>query len=659
MIRATFKGLLGRKLRTALTAFAIVLGVAMVTGAYVADRHDRSAFGELSTPGLQCRRRITAKRASRATTNGGRRRRRCRRRSCQRCSTCRRWPAPGRDDRHREAHGKSGKVITRGGRPGLAFSYSPPTRPSARSPASGSCPTARRDRHRRRHRSKQHYMVGDTIGVIARGPSASTGSAARSLSRGRLDRRRHDHGLPADGAQTLFRRAGPSTQSSCRRARAPHRRRSWPRSRPCSRRSAHVRPARRRPAATKGMSVPRHLQDLRSPFGGIALFVGSFIIFNTLSITVAQRAREFGLMRMIGASRRQILRSVLLEASLIGLLASVIGIVVGFRLAQGPQPLFSPFGLDLPPTGTVFETRTLLVALLVGIVGSRCLPGSSGAARHPDPAGRGSARGVSSLPPSRIARFAAARRARDPARRVPALLRHLRRGHHDRQRLGTMGAGACSCSWAWRCSRRGSYRRSRRCSAGPRRASSAPRAARPRERHAQPGPDRHDRGRAHDRLRPGHVRGVLAHGFKTSFSTRLDQLFWPNFAVTATTTSAPPPFAWRTPPRSAARREGGHHVRAGQVKAFGTTLDLTGIQPDISRVINFKWQPGCPATPAALGGDGAIIKEVRLRPQAPGRFAASPSRRRTRKFITSSVRGVTSPPEFGIPRRRQISKPAL
>ena len=83
-------------------------------------------------------------------------------------------------------------------------------------------------------------------------------------------------------------------------------------------------------------------------FGGIALFVGAFVIFNTLSITVAQRTRELATLRTLGASRRQVLRSVLLEAAAIGVVASLIGLAVGFGLAKGLTALFGALGLELP-----------------------------------------------------------------------------------------------------------------------------------------------------------------------------------------------------------------------------------------------------------------------------------------------------------------------
>jgi putative ABC transport system permease protein len=101
-------------------------------------------------------------------------------------------------------------------------------------------------------------------------------------------------------------------------------------------------------------------------FGGVAILVGAFTIFNTLSITVAQRTRELGLLRMIGAGRRQVLGSVLVEALVLGLLASVAGVVAGLGLAKALDALFDSMDIALPDAGTVFATRTIVVAMLVG-----------------------------------------------------------------------------------------------------------------------------------------------------------------------------------------------------------------------------------------------------------------------------------------------------
>src|SRR5262249_45334520 len=98
-------------------------------------------------------------------------------------------------------------------------------------------------------------------------------------------------------------------------------------------------------------------QKVLLAFGGIAPFVGAFIIFNSLAITVAQRAREFGLLRTIGASRRQVLASVISEAVVIGGLASAVGLFLGLALAKGLNSLFTSFGIDLPQAGLVLATR--------------------------------------------------------------------------------------------------------------------------------------------------------------------------------------------------------------------------------------------------------------------------------------------------------------
>jgi putative ABC transport system permease protein len=103
-------------------------------------------------------------------------------------------------------------------------------------------------------------------------------------------------------------------------------------------------------------------------FAFIALLVGSFLIFNTFSITVAQRVTEFGMLRTLGASRRQILSAVLIEALAIGTVGAVLGIGGGLVIAKLLNLLLEAFGVDLPTTGLVMETRTIVVSLVIGIV---------------------------------------------------------------------------------------------------------------------------------------------------------------------------------------------------------------------------------------------------------------------------------------------------
>jgi putative ABC transport system permease protein len=103
-------------------------------------------------------------------------------------------------------------------------------------------------------------------------------------------------------------------------------------------------------------------------FAGISLFVGAFQIFNTFSITVAQRTREFGMLRTLGASRGQILSSVGIEALVLGLLGAIGGLAAGILFAGGINALFKAIGADLPNTGTVVLARTVIVSLLIGVV---------------------------------------------------------------------------------------------------------------------------------------------------------------------------------------------------------------------------------------------------------------------------------------------------
>src|SRR3954454_7594774 len=103
-------------------------------------------------------------------------------------------------------------------------------------------------------------------------------------------------------------------------------------------------------------------------FAAVALLVGGFLIFNTFSVTVAQRTKEFALLRVLGASRRQLLRSVLVETLVVGVVASVLGVLAGFALAPGLAAMLKAFGIDLGTTGLVIRPATIIIGLAIGIV---------------------------------------------------------------------------------------------------------------------------------------------------------------------------------------------------------------------------------------------------------------------------------------------------
>ncbi len=103
-------------------------------------------------------------------------------------------------------------------------------------------------------------------------------------------------------------------------------------------------------------------------FAFIALFVGTFLIYNTFQFIVAQRLRELALLRAIGATRSQVVRTVLAESILLGVLGSVIGLAVGAGLAIALRAGLEAFGIALPSTSLVIQPRTIIVALAVGVI---------------------------------------------------------------------------------------------------------------------------------------------------------------------------------------------------------------------------------------------------------------------------------------------------
>ena len=162
-------------------------------------------------------------------------------------------------------------------------------------------------------------------------------------------------------------------------------------------------------------------------FGLIALFVGAFVIVNSLSITIAQRTRELATLRTLGASRRQVLLSVVLEALVMGILASIVGLFLGLGLAKGLFWLFDAVGFTLPNNGILLETRTVVISLALGIVVTLIASFFPALRATRVPADRGRARG---------------RRA--AARPLPSL------PDAGRGSASPRSASRCSC---WACSR--------------------------------------------------------------------------------------------------------------------------------------------------------------------------------------------------------------
>jgi putative ABC transport system permease protein len=144
-------------------------------------------------------------------------------------------------------------------------------------------------------------------------------------------------------------------------------------------------------AEERAEPIRQGVGNLRSAlvgFAAVGVVVGSFIIFNTFAILVAQRTRELGMLRALGASRAQVLGSVVAEAAIIGAVAAGIGLVAGIGLARLLLRVvgFTQLGLGAPEATAVVLVRTIVIAVLVGLlvtVGSAIIPAVRAAKTSP------------------------------------------------------------------------------------------------------------------------------------------------------------------------------------------------------------------------------------------------------------------------------------
>jgi putative ABC transport system permease protein len=374
LTRFALRGLLSRKLRTALTAIAIVLGVSMVCGTYVLTDSISQAFDAIfastyrNTDAV-----ITGKRAFNGSANGS-------------------SVNPSFDESllpkvkalpdvgaalggvQGDAHliGENGKAIVFGGAPNIGFSVDPSQpRFNSLTLVEGAWPNAGEVIVDRSTAGKKHLEVGQIIGVQSRGPvvrfrisGIAKYGAVSSIGGATLA------GFDLQSAQQLFGKEGKLDQIriAAKSGIDPQRLEAEVRTILPSGtqvKSGSAQATSDAQDTTEGISF---LQKFLLAFGGVALFVGAFVIANSLSITIAQRTREFATLRTLGASRGQVLVSVTLEALAVGVLASVTGLFLGLGLAKGLFKLFDAIGFTLPNNGLTLETRTIVVSLVVGIV---------------------------------------------------------------------------------------------------------------------------------------------------------------------------------------------------------------------------------------------------------------------------------------------------
>ncbi|HEU4947514.1 MAG TPA: FtsX-like permease family protein [Kribbella sp.] len=374
MIRFAVRGLFARKLRAALTAIGVVLGVSLVSGTYVLTDSISTAFDSIFADTYKnTDAAITGKAPFDVSTDGAAAAPPL---AQSLLAEVEALPEVGSADGsvfgEAQLIGRDGKAIVFGGAPNLGFSVNP-DRPEFNTLAlvSGAWPTSGEVVIDTNTARKKKLTAGESIGVQARGAVQQMRiaglvefGAVSSIGGTTLA------GFDLPTAQQLFDKSGKLDQilvaanggtsqgqliSAIQQILPP---------------TAQVRSAEDQ-AAEDAKGTAGTLDFFRTfllVFGGVALFVGSFVIADSLSITIAQRTREFATLRTLGASRRQILGSVVVEALVTGLVAAVVGLFLGLGIATGLFKLFDTVGLTLPNNGLVFRTRTIVVALLVGVL---------------------------------------------------------------------------------------------------------------------------------------------------------------------------------------------------------------------------------------------------------------------------------------------------
>ena len=374
MIKFALKGLFGRKLRTSLTAFAIVLGVAMVSGTYVLTDSIDKAFDSIFTESRAGSTAVISGKSAFDLTEG------------QGASNplldesllakVREVPdvaaSEGSVDGEAQIIGDDGKAIVYGGAPNLGFSIA--NGDSVFNPLTlveGDWPGPREVAIDEATADKEDFRVGQVVGVQGEGPverlrisgffrfgSVSTIGGATLA------------GFDLATAQRIFDKEGKLDEIAVAGEPGVAETKVVEEIQTILPPTAQVQLASEQAEedAEDTNEFITFLQGFLLAFAGIALFVGSFVIANSLSITIAQRTREFATIRTLGGSRRQVLGSIVIEALVVGVVASIVGLVSGLALAKGLFRLFDAVGFTLPNQGLLLETRTIVVSLLVGIL---------------------------------------------------------------------------------------------------------------------------------------------------------------------------------------------------------------------------------------------------------------------------------------------------
>jgi len=357
-------------------------------------------------------------------------------------------------------------------------------------------------------------------------------------------------------------------------------------------------------------SIGAFLKPVLLSFGGIAVLVGAFIIFNAFSMTVAQRRREFAMLRALGATRRQVLFSLAGEALVMGVLASLVGLFLGLGVAAGVNQVFKAAGFEIPSSGLVLQPRTIIIALAVGVVVtllSALIPAQRATRVPPMAALQEGAQ----LPPSRFARFAPIMGGVVAVLGALLILAGMYGPGSTMIRLATVACGAILVFVAVAMLSRYFVRPLVGVLGWPlqKLAPVSGRLARDNSRR-NPGRTALTAAALMIGLAVVVFVAVLAQGLKSSFIDSFDKTVRADYIISATN--------FMTIPSDTAQRvaavpsiETAVSLDAQQVQAKGGSLAVVwGVDPfDIERVWSFAWLKGSDAVLDKLGTSGAIVEE--------------------------------------------------
>jgi putative ABC transport system permease protein len=392
------------------------------------------------------------------------------------------------------------------------------------------------------------------------------------------------------------------------------------------------------------------LQGFLLAFGGIALFVGAFVIANSLSITIAQRTREIATLRTIGASRRQVMTSVLIESLATGLLASILGILVGLGLAKGLFWLFEQAGFTLPNSGLLLESRTVIVALIVGVLVTviASLRPARRATRVPPIA---AVREGATLPPGRFSRYRPVGSALLGLGGFALLAYGLfGSGLSTTQVLVFMGLGTLLIFFGVAFFSAQLVTPLAHLLGGPAARFAGAPGILARE-NAMRNPQRTASTASALMIGLALVTlvGMLAASILSSFFDAVDRIWVTDYAVTAQNNYTPIPISVEEPLRQVSSTTAVVGVRSGEASFLGGDHFITAVDPGASKVFTLDWDEGSNASLDTLGEDGAVTddsyaKDHNLQVGSPVEVLFPSGE--TRMF---RIKGIFDPPSGGSP----------